>query len=107
MIGIVQGVVGKSGSGEYGNWFVLKEGPIQKRDGGEFYLSHMCSTKSEAPYEGARVVAQGYVRAKVDENNGKHYANISLSACSYTMLEQNDDVVTLPSEGDDTSEIPF
>lgn len=91
---VLNGIVTRTGDGQYGPWYVVEEGPFPKRDGGTYTVSYMCSGK-ESPAEGQHVVVQGFGRAKVDEyeKNGekRHTAKIALSAAQFTLSDPYSD----------------
>lgn len=106
----IQGRVHKRGSNDNGEWAVVKE-HATKRDGESYEVSYMCgAAKNEAvPAEGSQVVVSGYAYAKVNENDGKHYGNINVSAARFHTLSAvsaapaND----APISDEDMEEIPF
>jgi hypothetical protein len=106
----IQGRVHKRGSNDNGEWAVIKE-HATKRDGESYEVSYMCgAAKNEAvPAEGSQVVVTGFAYAKVNENDGKHYANINLSAARFHVLSavsaapMND----APISDDEAEDIPF
>ena len=111
MIGIVQGVVGKTGANDKGDWFIVQEGPIKKRDGGEFFKSYLCSVNGLGPATGDVVVVQGYLRADVSEHNSK-YVDVKLNGCSFHVLSSEAApnlaaVPDYPVDEDLGGEIPF
>lgn len=89
MIGIVTGKVTKTGTSQYGEWCIVAE-TVTKRDGDQFEKRYMCSG-NHVPAEGSAVIVQGFAQAKTrDGNDGKTYADISLSACSFTTLGESE-----------------
>jgi hypothetical protein len=82
---IVTGVVTRSGTGEYGDWYVIAE-TAHKKDGTPYTKRYMCSGK-DRPAEGERVVVQGFAYAKVTERDGQHYADININGAQFTRLE--------------------
>lgn len=106
----IQGRVHKRGSNDNGEWAVIKE-HATKRDGESYEVSYMCgAAKNEAvPAEGSQVVVSGYARAKVRENDGKHYADINVQAAKFLTLSTTSaaPVNDAPITEDDMESIPF
>lgn len=89
MIGITTGRVTKTGTSEYGAWYIVAE-QVRKRDGGTFDVTTFCSGK-DSPPEGATVVVQGFIRAEVDsyqarDGEMKSVAKVKLNAASFQVL---------------------
>lgn len=104
----IQGRVHKRGSGEHGEWAVVRE-QARKRDGDTYEVSYMCGAarNESVPSEGAQVVVTGYGYAKVREYEGKHYGDIALNGAKFVTLEAGAPTVESVKDELGASEIPF
>jgi len=105
MLGTAHGRVIKTGSSQYGPWFIVEEANT-KADGTPYTKRYMCSSKQDAP-EGATVAVTGTVIAKTREHDGKTYADVSLSFASFTVLGEEAAPSAPKSEPEFGDDIPF